>query len=122
MTAALLGGAGGGFPWVGAATAAIGAIQDRKATKASISNIKAQAAQQVTASAQAVFDYGIQAEASQQQAALALQRQELVEKAEAESLRQSRLVGDVDVSVGETGALAAEARTRRRRFFNQEVA
>lgn len=122
MTAALLGGAGGGFPWMTAATAALGAIQDRKATKDSIANIRAQTAQQLGAARAATADYGIAVEASQQQAALALERQALAEKAEAESLRQSRLVGDVDVSVGETGTLAAEARTRRRRFFNQEVA
>lgn len=116
------GGLVGGFPWVQAATSVLGAIADRSQTGATIDNIRAQTAQQLDAARAATADFGIAADASRQQATLARERQELAEKAEAESLRQSRLVENVDVSVGETGALAAEARTRRRRFFNQEVA
>lgn len=115
------GGADGGFPWVQAATAAIGAIGDRKAAKNEVARIRAETAQQLDAARAATADFGIATDAAQAQRVLAEERNALAIRAEQEALRQARLVENVDVSVGETGALAAEARTRRRRFFQQET-
>lgn len=116
----IAGGGAGGFPWLQAASTAIGVIGANKQAKADVRAINQQALAQTQAAAQAVSDFQIQALASAQQQQLALERADLAQRAEAETLRQARLVENVDVSVGPTLEAQREARLRRRRFFNQE--